>query len=150
MNLRIAAVLVPLFLAAGCGGAADEDGTPPENEDVLVRIVSPASLARLTVQAAVADDEDERTRGLKGVASLPANRGLLIVLPVEGEVCLTNSGVGFPIDAVFAASDGTVVAVERNIPSGDVRLRCQPSTRRILEVNGGAATRVAAGDQMFF
>jgi uncharacterized membrane protein (UPF0127 family) len=143
------AVLIPLSLAVGCGGAA-EDGPPPDNEDVVVRIVSPASLARLTVRAAVADDEDERTQGLRGIASLPANRGLLIVMPVEGEVCITNAGVRFPIDAVFTASDGTVVAVERNIPSGDVRLRCQPSTHRILEVNGGAATRVAPGDHMFF
>ena len=149
MSTRFLAALAIMAAVSGCGGAADDPEAPP-SETANVRIISPAGVDRLIVSAAVADDEDERRAGLRGVASLPEGRGLLIVLPVEDDVCITNADVVFPIDAVFAAADGTIVAVERNIPSRDVRLRCHASTRRILEVNGGAASRVAAGDQLLF
>lgn len=134
---------VALLLGAGCGG-------PPQFAGETVRVLGPGGEVRLEVFADVADDERERREGLTRYDSLAAGRGLLIVLPAEGEVCITNAKVDFAIDAVFAAADGTVVAVERNVPRDDVTLRCHGSTRRILEVNGGDASAVSPGDQLVF
>lgn len=136
-------IAVALLLGAGCGG-------PPQFSGETVRVLGPGGEVRLEVFADVADDERERREGLARYDSLAAGRGLLIVLPAEGEVCITNAKVDFAVDAVFAATDGTVVAVERNVPRDDVTLRCHRSTRRILEVNGGDASAVSPGDQLVF
>lgn len=132
-----------VLLGAGCGG-------PPQFAGETVRVLGPGGEVRLEVFADVADDERERREGLTRFDSLAAGRGLLLVLPAEGEVCITNAKVDFPIDAVFAATDGTVVAVERNVPRDDVTLRCHLSTRRILEINAGDAGAVSPGDQLVF
>lgn len=134
--------LAVLLLVAACGNDSESD------ETVAVRVTGSDGAEHLAVEAAVAESEAARREGLAGYDELDDDRGLLIVLPVEGEVCITNSGVGFAIDAVFAADDGTVVAVERNVPMGDVTLRCHVSTRRILEVAAGVASSVDAGDQL--
>lgn len=135
-------VLLVMTAVAGCGNDAASD------ERVAVRVASSDGTEHLSVDAIVAESEAERREGLTRYDELEDDHGLLIVLPVEGEVCITNSGVGFAIDAVFAADDGTVVAVERNVPMGDVTLRCHMSTRRILEVAAGVAGSVDAGDQL--
>lgn len=139
--LQVALLLV-VSGAVGCGNDAGS------GERVAVRVVGSDGTEHLSVDATLAESEAERREGLARFDTLDDDRGLLIVLPVEGEVCITNGGVGFAIDAVFAAEDGTVVAVERNIPMGDVTLRCHMSTRRILEVAAGVAGSVDAGDQL--
>ena len=68
----------------------------------------------LEVSAQVADTEAARAEGLRGYDTLPADEGLLLAFPSEGEVCITNAGVDFAIDVVYASTDGTVVAMERH------------------------------------
>ncbi|MFW5921207.1 MAG: DUF192 domain-containing protein [Polyangiales bacterium] len=132
--LSFALALVAASLAAGCGC------------DRFARVVGPDDSERLHVCAEVAETEEERRRGLKDRDSLAEDEGLLIVFPAEGEVCIVNEGVPFPIDVVYAAEGGEVVAVERDIPAGDSTARCHAPVERVLEVNAGVASRVVPRD----
>lgn len=132
---------IVLLLCGGCGGGSDSGG-------VAVRVVGPEGNERLSVTATIAADESSRRRGLAGVASLPRDSALLIVVPRETEVCITNAGVVFAIDVIFAGADGTVIAVEREIPAGATALRCHASVQQVLETNAGVAAAVVAGDRM--
>lgn len=113
-----------------------------------VRVIGPDGGERLSVCAVVRDTAAGRRVGLRDVAVLPDDRGLLLVFPVEDEVCIVNDGVGYPIDVIHASTDGEVVAIERAIPAGDATARCHPATRQVLEVGAGVAARVMLGDRL--
>jgi len=98
--------------------------------------------------ATVAETAADRMRGLRGAASLEAGEGLLLAFPIEGEVCIVNDGVSFPLDVVYVDTAGLVVAVERDVAAGDATPRCHPRVRSVLEVSAGAAASVVLGDQV--
>lgn len=102
----------------------------------------------LEVCAEVAETAEQRRAGLRGREPLESGEGLLLVMPEALETCIVNDGVAFAIDAIYAADDGAVIAVERDIPAGDPTARCHPSVRRILEVTAGVADPVEPGDLM--
>lgn len=89
---------------------------------------------------------DERRRGLVG-RGLADGEGLLLVFPVEGEVCITNEGVGLAIDVLWLDSRGTVTAIERALAAGAPGPWCHAPAAFVLEVRAGTAAAVAPGDR---
>ena len=86
----------------------------------------------------VADTEAARRRGLRGRDALAPDEGLLLTFSLEDEICIVNEGVAFDIDLLYARDDGTVVAVERNVRSGDPSPRCHAGVAQVLETAAGA------------
>lgn len=135
------ALLILAFGTAltGCGpeGACEAD----------VRIASAGSTeVVLRACAAVARTEAERIQGLSGSAPLAPDEALILEAPVADNFCITNEPVTFAIDAVYVAEDGTVTAVEREIPAGENGYRCHDDVRRVIELLGGVAAPVEPGD----
>ncbi len=114
---------------------------------VTARVLSPEGSARLEVCATEARTPEERVRGLSKRTSLPSDEGLVIEFPAEGQACITNEPVPFPIDTVFASADGTVVAVE-HFAANEAPARCHDTTLDVLEVRAGVAASVAVGDHL--
>lgn len=114
------------------------------SDPARVVIESPAGEVVVDVEVDIAASAEERERGLRG-RSLGERHGLLIELPVAGEVCVVNTGVELDIDAVFIGGDARVSAVAREIPAGDGQSRCEVA-RWILEVRAGTAAAVMPGD----
>ncbi|MCB9617599.1 MAG: DUF192 domain-containing protein [Sandaracinus sp.] len=98
----------------------------------------------LEVHVEVARDEDARREGLRG-RDLGDDEGLWMIFPAESEVCLVNDGVDFDVDAVFVVGGraGSVATLRANEPSPV----CHPASE-VLEVRGGVATDVRAGDDV--
>ncbi len=103
-----------------------------------------AELLHVCVDRAVT--EDERRTGLAAYDELAAEEGLLIELPVEGEVCISAEQVGFPFDVVFIDGKGTVSGVVLEMPAFDAAIRCHDKARWVLELARGAAAPVVSGD----
>jgi len=139
------ALWLSLTLAlAACSSPGDESAC-----GTRVRVERAGDAAAvLDVCAKLAVTEAERTEGLAKAPSLSESRGLLLVFPVEGEVCIQNGPVSFSIDEVFASDAGDVVAVERQVGAGDATARCHAGVRRVLEVNAGIADSVSVGDRL--
>lgn len=112
------------------GGCADD----------VVAIGEPVALS---VRVRRAETAAERMEGLRGKTLAPGE-GLLLVFPVEDELCITNAGVTQPIDAVFIGEELAVTHVERAVAADDGTLRCARA-RWILEVRADAAASVVAG-----
>lgn len=92
---------------------------------------------------------EERRQGLRGHVPLGPGEALVLIFPRELEVCVVNSGVQFAIDAVFAAEDGDVLAIEHDIPADDGSARCHEGVRRVVEIAAGQAGLVRPGDRLF-
>jgi len=137
--IRAAALLAACGLLAAC----------PDGNTVRVTVERAGSGETvLAVDAEVARTADERRAGLRGHAPLANGEGLLIEMPQPLDICIVNDGVDFAIDAIYAVDDGTVIAIERNIPAGDPTARCQSAVRWVLEVGAGGAAAVSAGDHL--
>lgn len=104
--------------------------------------------SELSFCATVAESAADRMRGLRGAAPLEVGEALLLRFPIEGEVCIVNDGVSFPLDVLYADTDGLVVAVERDVAAGDATPRCHLRVRSVLEVAAGGAETVAVGDRV--
>lgn len=114
----------------------------------LIEVRGPDGALRLRVDVDFARTAEARRRGLAGRNGLDEGRGLLLVFPTEGEVCIDNAPTGFPIDALFASAAGEVVAIERSIPAGDGAPRCHQPVAQVLELAAGAARAVQPGDSL--
>lgn len=121
--------------------------------EVLLGGVSDAD-AVLRVRAVVADDPTTRSRGLMGVADLPADVGMLFAFPDRpdgGRPGFWMLDTVLPLDIVFA-SDGIVVGVASMQPcEGPPCPVTHPGVDYdvALEVASGtlAAARIAPGDR---
>jgi uncharacterized membrane protein (UPF0127 family) len=121
--------LLVLLLAAltHCG-----DAQPSRN----ARLLDANGAVLLELEVSIASTEYERQEGLRLHGPLTENEALLLVFPQETEVCITNSGVPFPIDVLYLSKNNQVLASEPNIPPNAPGPYCHPQTKSALELNG--------------
>jgi uncharacterized membrane protein (UPF0127 family) len=112
----------------------------------IVEVRSADGTLRLRVEVEFARSAEARREGLQGREPLGPDRGLWLVFPTVGEVCIRNEGVGFDIDVIYLDADHRVIAVSLDVPAGEDMLRCELGVASVLEVQAGVALGVAPGD----
>lgn len=90
----------------------------------------------------------DRSRGLLGRDSLPAEHGLLII-PCSS---IHTLGMRFTIDVLFLDRAGLVVRIVRNIRPGRLYVGGGPRAHSVLEIASGwlPADSVQIGDQLMW
>jgi uncharacterized protein len=136
-----------LLLLAGCG---DADGDSAAQDRTPIRV------GDASVQAEIADDNAELSRGLGGRDSLARDAGMYFVL-TDDSPRIWMKGMRFPLDLVWI-NGSRVVDVTPRVPdeppgTPDSALPIYSPTQpanRVLEVNAGWAQRngVRPGDQV--
>ena len=109
---------------------------------------STVTLGGTEVQVLVADDDDERSRGLQGYDPLPEGEGMLFVYDDAVVRTFAMKQVAFPIDVLFVGEDLTITAIEPLDP-GDMRLVSSPGPcGYVVELRQGwaAGQGIAIGD----
>ena len=106
------------------------------------------------VRVAVADTESLREKGLSGVASLSANEGMLFVFEKDGLYSFWMKDMNFPLDIVWLAADGKVVAVAEDRSPASYPESFTPTSpaRYALELPAGwvKAHDIGIGDAVEF
>lgn len=119
---------------------------------------APSDAQRLTIGAAeisvtVADNPEEQTRGLSGVAQLPEGRGMLFSFPDSVQRTFWMKGMLFPLDFIWA-NDGVVIGFTADVPA-PATAQATPSVIKshgpvnyVIEVNAGFVRRhdIKVGD----
>ena len=134
-------MIVAGMALVGCAQAVDE----PQN---LPKIKVLMSGAELKVQ--VADDVDERAKGLMFVKSMAPNAGMLFVWskPEPRSFWMRNTYI--PLDLIYL-NDGKVVSlIEKAKPFDETGLPSGVPADMVLEVNAGWVARhgVKVGDRL--
>lgn len=136
--MRLAALLA--LLAAPALADCEDPGT--------LDVAGDFGTARFAV--AVADDPEERARGLMFVESLGPMEGMLFVYEREADgIAFWMKNTLIPLDMVFADGEGRVVNVHAEAVPGDLTpIPAGAPARFVLEVAGGraAALGIEAGD----
>lgn len=145
--LLILAVAGIVYLQAGpCFG---DPGTY-ERTTVTLEDANGSTLANVSVR--IADTSTKRCVGLSDTKSLPDGEGMLFVHPKEGEHTYVMRDMAFPLDIVFAASNGTVTEIYHapTEPGGGDLTRYRGRGKFVLEVPRGYAneTGLDVGDRI--
>ena len=127
--MRRALTALTLIGLVACGDGAGEPGA------TRAQILSTNGDVLLEVAIRVAETEDALREGLRLYPPLAQDEGLLLLFPVETTICITNTGVPYPIDVVYASADRQVIAVE-TIPADAPGPYCHAQVAMALEVLG--------------
>ena len=94
--------------------------------------------AQFTVE--IADDSEERARGLMFVEDLPVSEGMLFVYGRPGTHSFWMKNTLIPLDMLFIRPDGVVQHVHDNAVPGDLTpISGGDGVLAVLEINGGLA-----------
>ena len=137
---RTAAALGVLVALAGCGGGLADGAVTIET-----------GRGPVEVEVEVADERDERRRGLMGRTSLPERAGMLFVFDEERSGGFWMKDTLVPLSIAFMDGGGRILAILDMEPcERDPCPRYDPGVtyRAALEVNRGAFRRwgVEPGD----
>ena len=99
----------------------------------------------------IADDADERSRGLMFREEFPPNRAMLFVFEDEKPVSFWMRNTPRPLDIVFVAADGEIRSIARDTePFSEAPIPSGAPVRYALEVNAGIVNylKVDLGDRL--
>ncbi|MEO0637792.1 MAG: DUF192 domain-containing protein [Pseudomonadota bacterium] len=98
----------------------------------------------VSFQIEVADDPDERSRGLMFRRSMPEDAGMLFVHDAPREITMWMKNTYIPLDMIFIGAEGKVVSVAADtIPHSLSVISSRVDARYVLELNAGMAKRHA-------
>ena len=124
-GLAVALALFPALAAAEC------------RED-RVDLRGDWGSARFTVE--VADEPDERSRGLMFVESMPRSQGMLFLYEAPHTAMFWMKNTLIPLDMIFVGEDGVVKHIHHEAqPLDTTTIPGGPGVLAVLEINGGMA-----------
>jgi len=169
MKKEISIVIVlSIIVVFGFWGTYISNFTPEADHSREVEsggaLLSDASLESITItfpdvrntqiQAEIADDLNERTRGLSGREQLKAGNGLLFVFPKSDQYSFWMKDMNFAIDIIWIDEFGEIVHLETNVRPETYPQSFKPTGNAlyVLEVNAGVVDNslLKVGDTLIF
>ena len=96
-----------------------------------------------TFSITVADDPQERARGLMFVEEMATLEGMLFVYERPQAVSFWMKNTLIPLDMLFAGPDGAVLSIHENAVPGDLTpIPGGDGIQMVLEINGGLSARL--------
>ncbi|MEL6683462.1 MAG: DUF192 domain-containing protein [Pseudomonadota bacterium] len=99
----------------------------------------------------IADDHQERARGLMFVEDMPTMSGMLFIYERPQPVSFWMKNTLIPLDMIFTAPDGEILSIHEGAVPGDLTpIPGGDAVQMVLEVNGGMVSRlgIEIGDVM--
>ncbi|MEC9432358.1 MAG: DUF192 domain-containing protein [Pseudomonadota bacterium] len=138
-RLALAGAMAAIFAAGAPGQAA----AGPCRED-QIDLRGPQGAARFVVE--IADDDEERARGLMFREEMAASHGMLFLFDPPRPVAFWMRNTPLPLDLIFMDAAGRVLNVIADAtPFSEEHLPSDGVTRAVLEVNAGLAARYGIG-----
>lgn len=83
----------------------------------------------------IAESQEDKANGLKGVKKLPENKGMLFVWDKPQKVSMTMQDTIIPLDQIFIDEDGEVLKIVHRIDTEQDLLESCDNTKWVLELN---------------
>jgi len=91
-----------------------------------------------TIDAAVADDESERSEGLMDVRDLGESKGMLFIFDDSQQRSFWMANTPLPLDIIFVNADYEIVRIHHNAqPFSEQNLPSGKPAKYVIETNGG-------------
>lgn len=155
-TLVLAAVLAaPVLVAGACRAEGPAPITP-----AAVAPIPPVALEDLTIDTArgpvsfkveIADDEQERQRGLMYRTSLAPDAGMLFEWNVPAERAFWMHNTYIPLDIIYIGVNGRIISIAAMArPFDETPIPSRGAALGVLEIAGGRAAElgIEIGDQV--
>lgn len=144
-SARSGTIVALLAAVAACvhpSRAAYADSAPHVHElhAEPLRFATPAGERQIRVE--IADDAAERAKGLMFREELAEDLGLLFVFEYAGRQSFWMKNTPLPLDLVFIAENGRVVAIRQGEPFSEIPISPEPPARFVLELGQGTAKKL--------
>lgn len=138
--MRITAALL-LVLSLHCAHAQDELDAAFD-KDVLIVHASEHACYRFDIY--VAENDEQRQRGLMYVRDLPETTGMLFIYPRPQILSIWMKNTFIPLDIIFVKSDGTVSSIFYDAEPQSLRsMQALEPVQYVLELNAGVAEKLS-------
>ncbi len=137
-------VLLPFIAQLPAWGQAQP--TLPQS-DLVIRTAQGPKRFRVEL----ADTDDSRSRGMMFRTQMAPDAGMLFDFKTEQMASFWMRNTLIPLDMLFIKADGTILNIhQRAIPRDESGINSLGPVRAVLELNGGAASRlgIKAGDRV--
>jgi len=139
-----------LFAAAADAtlSAQEANGAPQSLAETPLVVETREGTHRFMVQ--LADDPDERRKGLMFRESMPEDHGMLFDFPRAQRRSFWMKNTPLPLDIIFIRANGRIANIERGEPFTLDPVRSKGRARAVLELNAGTVERlgIKPGDQV--
>lgn len=141
-NLLFFAVTL-CILIAGCSKSDNKDNGQPNKGRTIeysreITFLNSDEQEITTIQAAVADDDDERNMGLMDVNNLPTDRGMLFIFENQRPLSFWMANTPLSLDIFFVNEAMEIVRIHQNTqPFSEKNLASEKPARYVIETNGG-------------
>jgi uncharacterized membrane protein (UPF0127 family) len=109
-------------------------------QDVLIIHASKHACYRLDVY--IAASNEQRSRGLMHVRSLPESTGMLFLYDSDASLSMWMKNTFIPLDILFVRADGTVSSIAYDTePQSLQSIAALEPVRYVLELNAGVAEK---------
>lgn len=135
------------FIAAACSQSSEKSNSETTADSSrsrsldYVRTISFLSAAEdtiSTIEAAIADDDEERSQGLMDVDELPDDKGMLFIFDENKPRSFWMANTPLPLDIIFVNTDKTIVRIHHSTqPFSEKNLTSEQPARYVIETNAG-------------
>ena len=133
IEIRLIAAILAFFTLTQAAFAACQPG----------KIELAGEKGRVSFDVAVADDFQERGRGLMFVKEMADSQGMLFIYGVTRPVSFWMKNTYIPLDMIFIDKRGVVKKVHANaVPHDTTSISSDVPIRSVLEINGGLAEKL--------
>lgn len=132
----VLAVFLSLFSMAGAVHAQEPMRLAVDTDPIIFETAA----GDVAFELEVADDPDERSRGLMHRTDMPDDRGMIFVYGRDRRISMWMANTPRPLDMVFMDASGSVTAVvEGTEPFSHTVISPDVMSRFVLELNAGVA-----------
>ena len=134
-------VIVLLMISAGCSGEKEQPQkkqgrTVDYTEQVTFFDAAGDSIT--TIQAALADDQSERSQGLMDVNDLPKDRGMLFIFEEQQPLSFWMANTPLSLDIIFVNQNKEIVRIHQNTqPFAEKNFTSGEPAIYVVETNAG-------------
>ncbi len=126
------------FLATAIAMMAMPSGRADTASNGVLEIASGEIRHHFDVE--IADESEERSRGLMFRDFLSPESGMLFIYPREQIASFWMKNTFIPLDMLFIADDGTILQIApKTVPHSLEPVQSERPVRAVLEINGGQA-----------
>lgn len=135
--IRAGATLAALLALAG----------PADAECAIDRVDLKGDWGSARFSVEVADDPEERSRGLMNRESMPRSAGMLFVYERPQRAVFWMKNTLIPLDMIFMDETGTVTRIHENaVPLDLTGIDGGDGVQFVLEINGGLSGRLGISE----
>lgn len=139
--MKLVAVLVLSMWSVGSCQKDEPNGTGPVSDDAAVYLEGHDG-EQLKVRVELALDVESRRKGLMYRDSMPEDRGMLFVFPVQEVQSFWMKNTYIPLDMLFIDEELTIVGIIHEArPRTTTSQSVGVESKYVLEVNGGYCRR---------